>query len=279
LVALAALAMMLVYAPSLRAVVAAAVTAYAVLRWDGYRPLREASAERLVLSARESTHFLETLRAMTSLKLFGGEAARRARWHNLVVDVQNRDTRTAQLNIGFSGGNSLIFGIENLTVLWLGAKLVLMGHAGAAAPFTVGMLFALIGYKSQFTTRVPALIDRAVELRMLGLHAERLADIVLQPPETDGQLPEHDLSHLPPCIELRDVGFRCGDGEPWVLRHAALRIEAGEHVAITGPSGSGKTTLLSFSSAFSPRRRARFSTAACPCTDWVSPTCAGSWVP
>ncbi len=244
LMALAAFTMMLVYAPSLCAVVAAAVAAYGMLRWAGYRPLREASAERLVLSARESTHFLETLRAMAPLKLFGGEYARSARWHNLVVDVQNRDTRTAQMNIGFAAGNSLIFGIENLTVLWLGAKLVLGGHAGAAAPFTVGMLFAFIGYKSQFTTRVPALIDRVVELRMLRLHAERLADIVLHPPETDVQLPEHDLGHLQACIELREVGFRYGDGDPWVFRHATLRVEAGEHVAITGPSGSGKTTLL-----------------------------------
>ena len=184
LMASAALAMMLVYAPTLCAVVAAAVAAYGVLRWAGYRPLREASAERLVLSARENTHFLETLRAMAPLKLFGGEDARRARWHNLVVDVQNRDARTAQMNIGFATGNSLIFGIENLIVLWLGAKLVLGGRRDAAAPFTVGMLFAFIGYKSQFTTRVTALIDRVVELRMLGLHAERLADIVLHPPET-----------------------------------------------------------------------------------------------
>lgn len=38
--------------------------------------------------------------------------------------------------------------------------------------------------------------------------------------------------------------YRYAEGEPWVLRHASFKIEAGESVAVTGPSGAGKTTLL-----------------------------------
>jgi len=90
---------------------------------------------------------------------------------------------------------------------------------------------------------VSALIDYAVELRMLGLHAERLADIALEPPEPD-QAPASDLAHLDASLELRDVSFRHGDGEPWILRHANLVVPAGQSVAITGPSGAGKTTLM-----------------------------------
>jgi ATP-binding cassette subfamily B protein RaxB len=90
---------------------------------------------------------------------------------------------------------------------------------------------------------VPALIDRCVELKMLGLHAERLADIALHDPEAD-ESPAVDLADLPPRIELRNVGFRYGDGDPWVLRHVDATIEPNDHVAVTGASGSGKTTLL-----------------------------------
>lgn len=247
---LAALAMMLLYSPRLTAVVAAAVLAYALVRAASYRPLRDAAAERLVLDAREQTHFLESLRAITPIKLFGRTQARRARWHNLVVDVQNRDVRTTQLHIAFAAANTAIFGLENLVVLWLGAQMI-MAHTtsaeAAAAPFTLGMLFAFLAYKGQFTGRVSALIDYAVEWRMLGLHAERLADIALATPERDAgedARPAHDLSHLSPSLELRDVSFRHGEGEPWVLRHANLRIEPGQCVAVTGPSGAGKTTLL-----------------------------------
>lgn len=243
LMAVAALVMMLIYAPLLAAVVLVAVALYGLLRWVGYAPLRDAAAERLVMAAKENSHFLETLRAITPLKLFGREQERRARWQNLIVDVQNRDVRTAKLNMGFSTANTFIFGAENLLVLWLGAKMIMAGQMGGGGGMTVGMLFAFIAYKGQFTGRVSALINYAVELKMLALHAERLADIALEPPEKD-ELPEHDLAHLSASIELRQVSFRYGEGEPWILKDANFKIEAGQSVAVTGASGAGKTTLL-----------------------------------
>ncbi|MEJ6007738.1 peptidase domain-containing ABC transporter [Paucibacter sp. AS339] len=243
LMAVAALVMMLIYAPTLCAVTVTAVAAYGLLRWVAYRPFRDAAAERLVVAAKENTHFLETLRAIAPLKLFGREEERRARWQNLIVDVQNRDVRTAKMSIGFTTANTFIFGIENLLVLWLGAKLIMTGQQAGAVTMTVGMLFAYLSYKGQFTGRVSALINYAVELKMLGLHAERLADIALEPPEKD-DAPANDLRHLVPSIELKDVSFRYGEGEPWILRNANFRVDAGESVAVTGPSGAGKTTLL-----------------------------------
>ncbi len=88
-----------------------------------------------------------------------------------------------------------------------------------------------------------ALINYAVEIKMLSLHAERLADIALTAPEKD-EAPAHDLAHLEPSIELRQVSFRYGEGEPWILRNVSLKLNAGENAAIVGPSGCGKTTLL-----------------------------------
>lgn len=239
----AALVLMLIYSPKLTAVVVTAAVLYGLLRWAAYRPFRDAAAERLVISARENTHFLETLRAMVPLKLFGREQERRARWQNLLVEVQNRDLRTARMGIGFSTANTFLFGAENLLVMWLGAQLVMTAALPGGAPFTIGMLFAFIAYKGQFTGRVSALINYAVEIKMLSLHAERLADIALTAPEADSQ-PQNDLAHLAASLELRNVSFRYGDGEPWVLRHANLEVDAGKSLAIVGPSGGGKTTML-----------------------------------
>lgn len=247
LMSAAALVMMLLYAPMLTVVTVGAVLAYGLLRWAAYSPFRDAAAERLVVAAKENTHFLETLRAITPLKLFGREEERRARWQNLIVEVQNRDVRTARMGMVFSTANTFLFGLENLLVLWLGAKLIMEGTTGGGASngagLTVGMLFAFISYKGQFSSRVSALIDYAVSLKMLSLHAERLADIVLEPPEKD-DLPASDLVHLVPSIELRGVSFRYGEGEPWILKDANFRIEGGESVAVVGASGAGKTTLL-----------------------------------
>ena len=247
--AIAALSMMFVYSPTLTWVVLAASLLYAMVRWISYAPLRHAASERLVLAGQEQSHFIETLRTMTPLKLFARENERQSRWQSLMVEVMNRDFQTAKLNMGFNVARSLIFGLENLGVFWLGAKIILASQANehGNTVFTVGMLLAFISYKMQFTGRVSALINQGIELKMLHLHRDRLADIVLTPPEQDtpqGNMPANDLAHLPASLELRNVSFRYGDSDPWLLQNLNLCIQAGEHVAITGASGCGKTTLL-----------------------------------
>jgi ATP-binding cassette, subfamily B, bacterial CvaB/MchF/RaxB len=246
---IAALGMMLMYSLKLAAITVSAVTIYALLRWASYQPFRQAAAERLTLSARENSNFLETLRAIIPLKLYGKSEDRRVRWQNLLVEVQNRDVKTAQMNLGFATANSFIFGIENLLIFWFGANMVMQtsmsgGKLSATTlPFSIGMLFAYMAYKGQFTGRVSALINYIVDLKMLNLHAERLGDIVLTAPEVD-DVPFNDLLHLTPEIELRNVSFRYGEGEQWILKNANLVIKAGTSSALVGPSGCGKTTLL-----------------------------------
>jgi ATP-binding cassette subfamily B protein RaxB len=249
LMAIAALTMMFIYSATLTWVVLSASLLYALVRWASYAPFRHAASERLVLSGQEHSHFIETLRAMTPLKLFARENERRMHWQSLMVEVMNRDFQTAKLNMGFNVARSLIFGLENLCVFWLGAKIILTTSTSdhPAGVFTVGMLLAFISYKIQFTGRISALINQGIELKMLNLHRDRLADIVLTAPEQDtpqGNLPAHDLAHLPPSIEFRNLSFRYSDDSPWLLHNMNLAIHAGEHVAITGASGCGKTTLL-----------------------------------
>lgn len=237
LVALITLGLMLLYSKVLTAIVLVAVGLYVLLRLVFYRPLRDATEERIVLAARENAYFLETLRAVQPLKLFNAAPLRLATWQNLLTDVQNRDLRTQKMLLVFAGCNTLIFGLEGMFLLYVGG-LAVLGNS-----LTLGMLLAFLAYKSQFTTRASKLVDLGIEIRMLSLHAERLADIALEPPEPDA-LMETDLDRIKPRIEFIQVSFRYGEGEPWVIKNLSLTIEAGDSVALVGRSGCGKSTLF-----------------------------------
>ncbi|MFC0132853.1 ABC transporter [Massilia eurypsychrophila] len=237
IMALATCAMMMTYNVVLGTIVIATVALYGLVRAVSYRPLREASQEALVLDAREQSCFLETIRAIGPIKLFGCELDRRARWMSMRTDSINRGMRTQLMGLWFGNINQLIGAVSGALVLWLGIGMVLDGA------FTVGMLLAFTAYSGQFGARASSLIGLWIEYRMLSLHTERLADIVLAPAEPEAAA-VRDIGALEARIELVDVGFRYSDAEPFVLRHVNLTIEPGESVAVTGPSGCGKTTLV-----------------------------------
>ncbi len=235
------LVMMFIYSPKLAGIALLAIAMYAALRVASYGAFRRASGEYLALAAREQTHFLESLRGVQSVKLGGLEERRRAKWLNLLVQATNRHVSTEKMSLGFRSAYALLFGIESVAIIWLGASLAMDNL------MSVGMLMAFVAYKDSFSGRMSSFIDKMIDLRMLNLQVERLADIVLTPQErVEGSLPMalDTAAMVAPSIELDNVSFRYGDGEPWVLRHLSLKIEAGEHVAIVGPSGCGKSTLV-----------------------------------
>jgi ATP-binding cassette subfamily B protein RaxB len=231
------MAVMLLYAPGLAAVVLAGAMLYGVLRVSLYPPLRHASMEAIVWSARRDSHFLETLRGIKTIKLFNAQRSRRAQWLNLLVQTINRQIATQKLGLAFRVCNMLLAGAITILVVWIGAQKVLDNS------FSVGMLLAFISYKEQFLARVTSLTDKALDLRLLRLHAERLADIALAEPEPQ-RAPPDSGARAPAAIEVRELRFQYGANQPWILDGLNFRIEAGESVAIVGASGCGKTTLL-----------------------------------
>ena len=237
LMAVVTLGLMLIYSWRLALVTLLAVALYLGIRWLAYRPVRDGTERQLVAAAKQQTHLLESLRGMQSLKVAGEEATRRSTYDNLMVETVNQEVRLARLGLGFNSASQLVFGVERIAVIWIGAVLALQNV------FSVGMLIAYLAYKDQFAGRMAALIDRWVEFRMLRLHGERLSDIVLTPPdEVDGP-----VESLPPTdtrIEVENLSFRYADGEPWVLKDCSFSVEPGESVALVGSSGCGKTTLV-----------------------------------
>ena len=85
-------------------------------------------------------------------------------------------------------------------------------------------------------------INQLVQFRLLGLHLDRLADIITAVPETE--VARTQSLDVKGAMKVRDLCFRYGASDQLILQDIDLNIEPGSFVAITGPSGGGKTTLL-----------------------------------
>jgi ATP-binding cassette, subfamily B, bacterial CvaB/MchF/RaxB len=238
LMAIATLAMIFIYSVQLAFVVLAAFILYGAVRLGLYRLLRERSLAVIEAKAQENSTFIETVRAIQSLKLFNRESDRETQWLNRYAEVVSTNVRLGRTNVAFRTINDALFGLENIITIYLAARLALSGY------LTIGMIFAFMSYKQSFVAKAVELIEKALDFRILELHLERLADIALSPLERGHDQLVAYTRQLQGRIEVRNLYFRYADTEPFVLENVSFIIEPGEFVTIMGPSGGGKTTLV-----------------------------------
>jgi ATP-binding cassette subfamily B protein RaxB len=240
---LTVLVMMLFYSIKLTLIVLAAITLYALLRLALYRPLHQANEEAIQNAAKEQSSFLENIRGIQTIKLFGNETQRQGIWQNRYSEVINSGIRLGKLNISFSIINSLLFGLENVLVIYFAALIVMDGN------LSIGMVLAFIAYKGQLTSRCGNLIEQVISFKMMRLHLDRIADIALHKQESH----RHGKSNIAASkgeLTLENVSFSydesAGEGvvNNKIIDSLNLTIAPGDSVAITGPSGCGKSTLV-----------------------------------
>lgn len=236
--ALVTLVMIFFYSATLALVVIIALSLYIMLRVALFRTFWLRSQALIQTQAKENSTFIETVRAIQSLKIFNRENERETQWLNRYADSVNASIRIGRTRIAFKTANDAIFSLENIITVYLAARLAL------ANDLTVGMIFAFMSYKHQFTEKAVMLVEKALELRILRLHLERISDIALSPLERGHDRPLDEGRRVQGKIELRNVCFRYSETDPYILEDVNMSIDAGRFVTIMGPSGGGKTTLI-----------------------------------
>ena len=183
------------------------------------------------------THFLETLRAVQSIKLANGEAARLSEWRNLFASVINSKIRIGNLAVLDTAIRQLLFQGLRIACIYLLAQNALQGQ------MSIGAVSAFVAYLGMFVTRAGGIVDRLIEYKLLQVPLDRLADIVFTEEET--VQPASNGRSVSSCaIELRNVAFAYAPQEPRVLNDCSLSVPQKGFIAITGRSGTGKSTLL-----------------------------------
>ncbi|AZR35185.1 peptidase domain-containing ABC transporter [Xanthomonas vasicola] len=232
------LLVMAMYSIPLTLVVVSAFAIYGSLRAISYRRLRRANEEQLIFSARQQTELMESVRGIKTIKLANKQVERTIRLRNATVEMADRGMVAQRVTMAFQAISQLVFGMQRVILIGVGAYMII------GEEFSAGMIVAFLAYADNFSQKSISFIDKVVELRMVRMHGERIADIVSTDAEKDvpgWRSGELDRRHV---LAVRSLSFRYSDGEPLILSDLNFAIEPGEVVAITGVSGSGKSTLI-----------------------------------
>ncbi|EGD3971296.1 peptidase domain-containing ABC transporter [Salmonella enterica] len=232
------LIMMLLYGKSLTWIVLGFTVVYIAIRLFTYTYYRQLSEEQLIMEARVSSYFMETLYGIAAVKMQGMTDRRHTHWFNLQTDAINTGIRVTKMDLFFGGLNIFISACEQTIILWLGISLVMDNE------MTIGMFVAFGAYRMQFSDRISTLVGFLLQLRMMSLHNERISDIALN--EQESVKPDIPVSEkiTPVSLEVKSLTFRYDQQSMPVFSELNLTVSPGESVAIIGPSGSGKTTLM-----------------------------------
>jgi ATP-binding cassette subfamily B protein RaxB len=236
------LMVMLIYAPNLAVISVVTTLLTVVITVLTFTAFKSANRARIDADIKESSIFLETIRGIQALKLFGRERERVGVWQAAMGNSINKSVAITRLNLWRVQGLTFLNHVENVLVVALGAWLVIGGT------LSVGMLFAFYSYKTQFGARVSSFIQNLLSFKLLSVHSDNLADIALSEaePQTGAPWVDHNPadSNSQAKVEFRDISFRYDETSPMLFTHFNLTVAPGEIVALTGPSGCGKSTLI-----------------------------------
>ncbi|EQB8813185.1 colicin V export peptidase/ABC transporter CvaB [Escherichia coli] len=230
--------MMLLYGGYLTWIVLCFTTIYIFIRLVTYGNYRQISEECLVREARAASYFMETLYGIATVKIQGMVGIRGAHWLNMKIDVINSGIKLTKMDLLFGGINTFVTACDQIVILWLGAGLVIDNQ------MTIGMFVAFSSFRGQFSERVASLTSFLLQLRIMSLHNERIADIALH--EKEEKKPEIEIvAHMGPIsLETNGLSYRYDSQSAPIFSALSLSVAPGESVAITGASGAGKTTLM-----------------------------------
>ena len=230
--------MMILYGGWLTSVVIGFTALYVLTRLLTYSTYRELSEETLIRDARTRSYFMETLYGIATVKMQGLSERRGTHWLNLEIDTINTEIKITKMDLLFGGVNAFIIACEQITMLWLGSKLIIENA------MTIGMFIAFGVFREQFADRIWSLTNFLMKLRMMHLHNERVSDIALNVREM--KKPDREIINTmqPVTLETHALSYRYDEHSADVFRNLSFKVSAGESVAITGPSGAGKTTLM-----------------------------------
>jgi ATP-binding cassette, subfamily B, bacterial HlyB/CyaB len=211
-----------------------------------FTPRIKAIAQKMFITgARSQSHLIESLNGIESIKATANEYLARSRWEEAFVENVNMGFQMQKLNLIANNLNQLVQLGSTVTILWVGANLVMAGE------MTIGGLMGfqmLLGLVMGPVMQIVQLWNSSQDVRIA---IDRVTDVLVvdseQEPVTDPEkLPSTLSEGVQGRIVFDKVNFSYSTAagtENFIMKEFELTIEPGQHVAFVGAAGCGKSTI------------------------------------
>lgn len=201
--------------------------------------LQRISREIFNAVAKESSHLIEILTGIRTVKSTATEQSVRWHWEEFLSEEVKKNFSGQVIGNQLQMISQLIETLAQTGLLWFGAYLVIQNQ------LTIGQLIAFNMLFSQVISPFQRLTVLWNQFQEVNIAVERINDVFESKPEEDLL---HQSCQTLPLIKgnicFENVTFRYHpENERNVIENLSFEIKAGQTIALVGRSGSGKTTL------------------------------------
>lgn len=225
-----------------------ALPIYTVIILSFMKPFERMNQETMESNATLSSSIIEDINGIETIKSLTSERQRYQKIDKEFVDYLKKSFTYGRAESVQKILKKLAQLLLNVTVLWMGANLVMDNK------MTVGQLITYNSLLVYFTNPLENIINLQTKLQTAKVANNRLNEVYLVKSEFEEKKTVHDLSHFKGDLTLNNVSYKYGYGRD-VISDINLTLKSGSKVSFVGISGSGKTTLAKmFVNFFSPSK-------------------------
>jgi subfamily B ATP-binding cassette protein HlyB/CyaB len=235
---------MLVYSPSLTAIVIAVLAVIALLSVLVAPTFHRRLTEQFQLGARNQAMITEYVSGIETVKALQLEAPLELRYDIGLKEWLQAGMSARKLANHYGSLCNFLEQIMSHLVLFVGAWLAMR-----EASFTIGMLVAFQMFSSRLSQPLLKIVNLWQQLQQARLAIDRIGDVMDAPTEPYRAERSRILSRQG-RVQIEAISFRHSENLPWLFENLSLDMPPGSCTVIMGPSGCGKSTLASMIQSF-----------------------------